>query len=54
MLLDAPSLVEEDNKRVDRGQSYEEWHPFIGGPVEFVKHAADGESPFSLSLSTMA
>ena len=42
ILLDAPTLVEEDNKRILQGQSFETWSPVVGGPVEFVKATARG------------
>ncbi|EGO25593.1 hypothetical protein SERLADRAFT_437324 [Serpula lacrymans var. lacrymans S7.9] len=37
MLIDAPSLVQEDYKRVQRGYSFEDWPNVIDGPLEFVK-----------------
>lgn len=44
VLLDAPSLVEEDNDRSNHDQSYEEWTPVPGGPVEFIKAMSQGKA----------
>lgn len=44
VLLDAPSLVEEDIKRLDNGQTFSHWKPVRGGPVEFVKTVAEARS----------
>jgi hypothetical protein len=43
VLLDAPGLVEEDIERQDRGQSFSNWKPVRGGPVEFVNAIAEGK-----------
>ncbi|KAF8070577.1 Metallo-dependent phosphatase-like protein [Lyophyllum atratum] len=37
VLLDAPSLVEEDNERANHAKTYTEWIPRRNGPVELVK-----------------
>ncbi len=44
VLIDAPTLAEEDYERNDRGVPYEEWTPVPGGPVEFVSMFARGRS----------
>jgi hypothetical protein len=36
VIVDAPSLVDEDEERIKHGVSINDW-PSIGGPIEFVK-----------------
>ena len=36
VIVDAPSLVDEDEERAKHGLSIADW-PSIGGPVEFIK-----------------
>ncbi|KAG6886184.1 hypothetical protein C0993_000702 [Termitomyces sp. T159_Od127] len=43
LLLDAPSFVEEDEQRVVSGHSYQDWIPRFGGPIEFLRTAAQGQ-----------
>ncbi len=38
--LDAPSLVDEDYRRIAHGVSFDEWEPMPGGTVEAVRIAA--------------
>ncbi|KZT19065.1 Metallo-dependent phosphatase, partial [Neolentinus lepideus HHB14362 ss-1] len=38
ILLDAPSLVNEDRKRVELGMGYDQWTPAPGGSAEFVQY----------------
>jgi len=40
VLLDAPSLVAEDNERLNHAKTYKDWTPRRGGPVELVKSIA--------------
>jgi len=50
VLVDAPSLVEEDMERLNHAETYTAWTPRRGGPVEFVKAIArdSGKDPVVL------
>ena len=45
IIVDAPSLVDEDEERVKQGVPIRDW-PSVGGPVEFIKQLskAPGEA----------
>ena len=40
VIVDAPSLVDEDEERTKHGVPINDW-PSIGGPVEFVKELSE-------------
>ncbi len=42
VLLDAPTLVEEDYRRNGRGQSFDDWKAAPDGPIQFAKSFAAG------------
>lgn len=42
-MLDAPGLVEEDNKRHAAGASFEAWTAVKGGPVDFIQKMSAGK-----------
>jgi hypothetical protein len=44
IMLDAPSLVEEDYRRYAAEVQLGEWEGVPGGVIEFVKSLGDGES----------
>ncbi|KAJ7163630.1 Metallo-dependent phosphatase-like protein [Mycena crocata] len=50
VFLDAPRLVEEDYQRSSNGQSFHDWRPLPGGPVEFVQSFAKSVLTFSISV----
>ena len=43
LLLDSPSLVEEDYARNAAGVGYDQWLGLTGGTIQFVKEVAKGE-----------
>ncbi|KAK0212804.1 Metallo-dependent phosphatase-like protein [Desarmillaria ectypa] len=43
VLLDAPTLVEEDYRRNGRGQSFDDWKATPDGPIQFAKSFAAGQ-----------
>ncbi|KAK0454946.1 Metallo-dependent phosphatase-like protein [Armillaria borealis] len=43
VLLDAPTLVEEDYRRNGRGQSFDDWKAVPDGPIQFAKSFAAGQ-----------
>ncbi|KAG7446241.1 Metallo-dependent phosphatase [Guyanagaster necrorhizus] len=43
VLLDAPTLVEEDYRRNGRGQSFDDWKAAPDGPIQFVKSFSAGQ-----------
>ncbi|KAJ7091250.1 Metallo-dependent phosphatase-like protein [Mycena epipterygia] len=52
ILLDAPSLVEEDNKRIEHGRSYSDWQSVPGGPIELVQSFSKSEDQNPVVLLT--
>ncbi|KAG5648554.1 hypothetical protein DXG03_003165 [Asterophora parasitica] len=44
VFIDAPSLVEEDNERLNHAKTYRDWVPRRGGTVEHVKSIAKERS----------
>ena len=52
IMLDAPSLVEEDYRRYAAEVQLGEWEGVPGGVIEFVKSLGDGKSPAEYSLQT--
>lgn len=43
IFLNAPGFVNEDYRRISRGQSFAQWKAEPGGVVEFIKRFRDGE-----------
>ncbi|KAJ6587057.1 Metallo-dependent phosphatase-like protein [Mycena vulgaris] len=52
ILLDAPSLVEEDFQRSSKGNSYSNWQPVPGGPIELVQLFSKSETQDPVVLFT--
>ncbi|KAJ7497433.1 Metallo-dependent phosphatase-like protein [Mycena latifolia] len=52
ILLDGASLVEEDFQRTARGNSFADWKPVPGGPIEFVQRFSKSESQDPVVLFT--